>query len=122
MELVDRGYDLIEGDLKRLRKYVSLRTDLENYFKIHNDNWKNYSNISCIIAAGKNYCVCKERIGIKNPKMGPSAGGRLWFVINKITGEYYRCLLYTAREEPSYPKSTCFDIVRKQIGRIFPES
>ena len=122
MELIDKGFDLIEKDLKRLKKYTSIKIDLENYFKIHNNSWKRFGMLSCIIASGKNYCVGKQRIGIKDPKMSPSEGGRLWFVINKVTGEYYRCLLYSAKEESSYPKSTCFDVVNSQIRRLISKS
>ncbi len=119
MELNDTGFDLIKKDLKRLRKCRSMKADLENYFKIHNDSWTKYSNLSCIIAAGKNYVVCKDRVGIKNPKLSPSEGGRLWFVIDKTTGKYYRCLLYIAKEEPSYPKSVCFEIVNSVVNSLF---
>ncbi len=122
MELTDTGLDLIKRDLKRLKKYRSLKNDLENYFKIHDDSWKKYRSLSCMKASGKNYIICKQRIGIKNPKLSPSEGGRLWFVVDTSNGNYYRCLLYLAREEPSYPKSKCFKIVHSLIESLLPSS
>lgn len=120
MELIDTGFELIKRDLKRLKKCTSLEDDLKNYFDIHNQNWKQFGTLSCIKASGKNYHIGKQRIAIKNPKKSPSEGGRLWFAISRTTGEYYRCLVYLAVEEDSYPKSTCFDIVNSQIESLFP--
>ncbi len=122
MELNDMGFDWIKEDLKRLKKYRSLKTDLINYFKIHNDSWTKYDSLSCIVAFGKNYVICKQRIGIKNPRQSPSEGGRLWFVIDKTTGKYYRCLLYIAKEEPSYPKSVCFKTVNSLVKSLLPDN
>jgi hypothetical protein len=119
MELTDKGFGLIAGDIKRLKKFNSLTSDLENYFKIHNDSWKMYGNVSGVIASGKNYCIVKERVAIKSPKMCPSEGCRLWVVINTTTGDYYRCLLYSAKEEETYKKSICFNIVNEQIRSLF---
>jgi hypothetical protein len=118
MELNDTGYELIEGDIKRLKKLTSLSTDLENYFKIHNDSWVKYGTVTGIKASGKNYIVVKERIGIKSPKMSPSEGCRLWVVINTSNGNYYRCLLYSAKEEETYKKNVCFKIINDKIRSL----
>ncbi len=121
MQLNDKGFNLIDGDLKRLgKKCRSIQTDLENYYKIHNDSWIRYGAVPGIIASGKNYQIGKQRIGLLVPKLTPSEGARLWFVINTLTGDYYRCLLYLAREEQSYPQRKCFEIVNLQIKSLIP--
>jgi len=118
MELIDKGFGLIEDDLKRLRKYKSLKEDLGKYFKIHDDQWKQGGQVSGTKASGKNYIIGKKRIGIKNPRLGAAKGGRLWFYINTKTGEYHRLLLYIAQEEKHYLKATCFKIVGQKIKHL----
>lgn len=118
MELIDKGYDLVKQDLKRLKRLRSIESDLKNYFKVHNDLWSKFNNVSGTIASGKNYIVIKERIATKDPKMTPSEGCRLWVVINTTTGDYYRCLLYSAKEEETYKKSVCFNIVNDKIKTL----
>lgn len=115
MELVDKGLELIDCDLRRLKKLNSLLSDLNNTFKIHNDCWKRQNIIPGVIASGPNYYVVKERVAIKSNCLSPSKGCRLWIVINRLNGDYYRCLLYLASEEKNYPKGTCLNIVNRQI-------
>lgn len=119
MQLIDVGNSIIEGDLRRLRKrFRSLEEDLQNYFVLHKNTITEYSQLSCQITSDVNYVVCKERIAIKNPKTSPSSGCRLWFVIEKRSGQYIRCLLYAANEEDKYKKSDCFKIVKDVLTSI----
>lgn len=121
MQLLDYGNHLIKRDIKRLKRFKSLETDLKSYFTIHKNTLANSSKLSCEIFACSEYLVCKERIGITIPNTPPSKGGRLWFVILKKTGHYIRCLLYAANEEPKYPKSTCYKIVNSLTESLVSE-
>lgn len=117
MEIKDFGNSLIEPDIKRLKSLKSLQEDLNNYFTAHANVLKSSGRLSCQIASGENYIVCKQRITISRPKLSPSKGGRLWFVITH-TGHYIRCLLYLAKEEKKYKKSICFRIVKERLETI----
>lgn len=114
MEIKDFGNDLIHSDLKRLKKLKSLEKDLEKYFNAHADQLKSFGRLSCEIAFHEGYRVCKQRIAVAYPRLSPSEGCRLWFVITK-SGDYIRCLLYSAKEEKKYTKSKCFRIIRERL-------
>lgn len=117
MEVKNFGNDLIRSDLKRLKKLKSLEKDLEKYFNAHTDQLRRFGRLSCEIAFHKGYRVCKQRIAVARPKLSPSKGCRLWFVITK-SGRYIRCLLYSAKEEKKYTKSKCFRIIHERLERL----
>jgi len=117
MEIKDFGNNLIDPDIKRLKSLKSLKEDLNNYFTAHVNALNSSGRLSCQIASGENYIVCKQRIAITKPRLSPSKGCRLWFVITP-TGYYIRCLLYLAKEEKNYKKSTCFKIVKERLETI----
>jgi len=117
MKIKDFGNSLIDSDIGRLKKLKSLEKDLDNYFITHVNQLNGSGRLSCQIASGKDYIVCKQRIAISKPKFPPSKGGRLWFVITR-NGYYIRCLLYMAKEEKNYKKSICFRIVKERLETI----
>lgn len=117
MEINDFGNGLIDKDLKRLKKHISLEEDLQNYYTAHVNRLRSFGALSCQIAATKDYIVCKERVAVSSSGLSPSKGCRLWFVITK-TGYYIRCLLYLASEEKHYKKSICFKTVRERLETI----
>lgn len=117
MPINNYGNDLIKPDIKRLKRLRSLKKDLDTYFVAHVNQLNSFGRLSCQIAAGKNYVVCKERIAISSPKISPSKGCRLWFVVTS-SGYYIRCLVYAAVEEKIYKKSLSFQIVRDKLSAI----
>ena len=106
--LADYGNSLIEGDLKRLRKLVSLRDDLAIHFRNHDAIFTEHGNLSCLIAHNEefNARIGKERIAVPSAGLTPAKGCRLWFVITP-SGKYIRCLLYQAKEEAAYTSDVC---------------
>ncbi|MBU4210480.1 hypothetical protein KKC08_00665 [Patescibacteria group bacterium] len=117
MDLIDCGNDLILSDLKRLKKLKSLKEDLKKYFNYHQNQARNGGNLSCQIATNQGFKICKQRVGTSNPKMSPSEGCRLWFVITQ-DGYYVKCLLYSAKEEKKFPKRKCFDAVYCKLSEF----
>ena len=114
MNIHDFGNILIQEDLKRLKKFISLPEDLDIYFDYHSRQYKTCGQLSCKTAHESEYIICKERIGIVSPFRSPSKGGRLWFVVTK--GELYiRCLLYLAEEEDFYTSSNNLIILRERL-------
>jgi len=117
MEVKDFGNDLIRSDIKRLKKLKSLEQDLEKYFNAHAGQLRHFGQLSCEIAFHEGYRVCKQRIAVAHPRLSPSEGCRLWFVITK-SGTYIRCLLYSAKEEGKYTKSKCFRVIRERLENL----
>lgn len=114
----DFGNSLIEPDIKRLKRLKSLQEDLGTYFTAHINQLETFGRLSCQITADKEYVVCKERIAITRPRLSPSKGCRLWFVITRNSGYYIRCLLYSASEEKTYQKSVCFKLVTERLETL----
>lgn len=125
MIIENYGNDLINQDIKRLKKYKSLEKDLEVYFNYHSNLIEEQKNLSCIVDSGKTlqgdtYWICKDRIKITNPKTANSDGCRLWFmVLFKLNVTIYiRILVYQAREKNKYPTTICRKIANERLASI----
>jgi hypothetical protein len=125
MTIKNYGNDLINQDIKRLKKYKSLEKDLGVYFNYHTNLIDEQRNLPCIVNSGKTlqgdvYWVCKDRIKITKPKTSNRDGCRLWFMVlfKPNVTIYIRILLYQAREENQYPTSICRKIVNERLESI----
>jgi hypothetical protein len=122
MEIRDYGNDLIAQDIKKLKKYKSLKKDLEVYKEYHINQILEENNLSCKKYSGKTtrgdvFWVGKQRIKITNPKTTESNGCRLWFMILFLPKEtlYLRMLLYEVKDEKNYPKSICLKTIEERL-------
>lgn len=118
MLLVDFGNSVISSDIRKLKRFRSIESDLDTLFTIHKNQYSEFSMVGCQLVSNSEFIICKDRVPITNPRTQPSKGGRLWFVIMKETGVYIRCLLYSANEEKDYQKSNCFRIVQDRLDLI----
>ena len=117
MQYTDFGYELVERDIKRLKKLKSLKEDLDIFYTAHTNQLNDFGRLSCEIASTPNYKIYKDRIAVTNPFTPPSKGCRLWFVITK-DGFYIRCLIYQANEESKFTKSICFKAIKDRLSEI----
>lgn len=122
MEIKDYGNNLIEPDIKGLKKYKSLEKDLEVYRKYHENQIGEQHNLSCMKFTGKTtygdiFWVGKQRIKITKPKTSESNGCRLWFIVLFLPKEilYIRILLYEVKDEKKYTKSVCLNTIKEKL-------
>lgn len=122
MEVRSYGNDLIDQDIKNLKKYKSLEKDLDIYEEYHTNQIQQDNNLSCRKYSGKTtkgdvFWVGKQRIKITNPRTTESNGCRLWFMILFLPKEilYLRVLLYEVKDEKNYPKSICLKTIEERL-------
>lgn len=116
--------ELIKRDLKRLKRWRSLGTDIKNVIKITigylTDNIVGTANcrpktvfgnhITEAVVGGQKISFYKKRVAIINPKTPPSAGARLVYGYIEGKNAFIPILIYAASEEGEY-----YDINNRKI-------
>ena len=134
-ELKYAGNDYIEGDLKRLKRLVSLKDDLLDEFNIIRGYWPielpwpppDFGFLDGLITKcevdGELFKVYKDRIPISRPKMSPSEGCRLIFAIGCKSYTFVPLLVYSAKEEKGFYviNNKKFSLKSGNLGKIIGE-
>jgi hypothetical protein len=110
-EFESLGNDLIQCDLKRLKKWKSLETDISSIFQIINGRvtdliLNSYTNFGTFLTEkeldGVKVLFYKERVAILNPRTPPSKGARLVFGVFANERVFLPIFVYAAEEEKKY--------------------
>lgn len=118
--LVFLGVELIEEDLRRLKKLSSLENDIREYFPLVRGSFESYGfcrDKNDFIFGVEGLLDCyKTRLRITDPFLSPSKGCRLFYIVT--TGSHFvPILVYRASEESSYPISASRRIIKERIDR-----
>lgn len=116
--LVFLGVELIEEDLRRLKKLSSLETDIHEYFPLVKGSFENYGfcrDRNDFIFGVDGFLDCyKTRLRITDPFSPPSKGCRLFYLVT-IESHFVPVLVYRASEERNYPISVSRRIIKERI-------
>lgn len=117
--LVFLGVELIEEDLRRLKKLSSLENDIREYFPLVRGSFESYGfcrdkNDFIFGVDGLLDCY-KTRLRITDPFLPPAKGCRLFYLVT-TESHFVPILVYRASEESDYPISVSRRIVKERIN------
>jgi len=127
------GNILIEDDLKRLKRWSSLETDVHNCYKIiagslNETRWPPSYNfcgglITKIVHSEKTLLCFKERQAITEPQMTPEEGARIIYALVVEIKKFIPLLVFSASEEKTMYKigKKKFLLTKSNFAKIITE-
>ena len=118
------GNELILKDLKKLKKTrPSIETDLNEHFWDFRERYMLYENTSDdrVYFDENGVRGYEMKVSIKSGNLSKQNGARLWYL---LIPDGYRLLflpaiLFDCREEKSFPKRICLQILKTRLGKYY---